>query len=318
MKTQKFFLLFFVTALVLSACGAAAPAVEPAWGGDAAGYAAPSDVIAAEQAAPALGAPADSLRVTGGGAGEFEAVNSAPVAGERLVLKTADLALVVADPLAQMDAIIRMAEGMGGWVVTSNLYEVQTQAGQMVKNATITIRVPSPMFGNALSQLEGSAVEVRHQNISGQDVTQAYTDLQSRLRNLEDAAAQLRLIMAEAKKTDEILTVYYQLVQVTEQIEVLKGQIKYYEEAASFSAISINLIAEATLTPPVTIGGWTPQGEARQAVQALLKALQGLATVAIWLGIYLLPLALALGLPLWLVARWIKRQLAAKPDAATG
>jgi hypothetical protein len=317
MKTPKTLTLIIAASLLLSACGAAAIAEEPAIYGEPeyrleVVEAGPADVAGAV----ALGAPAAveaDLQLTGSGAGEVVAANSVPVAGDRLVLKTADMAVVVDDPIASLDAIIRMAEGMGGFVVNSNLYEVQTYEGKLVKNATLTIRVPSAQFGAALSQVEGSAVEVQHKNISGQDVTQAYTDLQSRLRNLEDAAAQLRAIMAQANKTEDVLTVYHQLVQVTEQIEVLKGQIQYYEEAAAFSAISLNLIDKATLEQPVvTIAGWTPQGVAQEAFRKLVGVLQDLATAAIWAVVYLLPVAVIFGVPLLVVGRWLKRLLEGK------
>ncbi len=323
MKTQKTVVLLSVLALVLSACGqrgvskVEAPAGEPTEGGYAyTDTTMPTDAIAEQPAVGvALGAPAE-LRLTGSGAGELDLQGGVPVANERLVLKSADISLVVENPLEQMDAIIRLAEGMGGFIVTSNLHEVQTHDGDKVKNATLTIRVPSARFGAVLSQLEGSALEVQHKTISGQDVTQAYTDLQSRLRNLEEAAAQLRLIMSEAHKTEEVLTVYYQLVQVTEQIEVLKGQIQYYEEASAFGSISIQLISAASLVqPPVVIAGWSPEGEAREAVAALLEVLQGLAKAGIWVAVYVLPQVLMFGLPLWLLARWLKRTFAEKPGA---
>ena len=56
-------------------------------------------------------------------------------------------------------------------------------------------------------------------------MTSDYTDLQSRLRNLEDAEEQLRTIMDSAFNTEDVLTVYNRLVEVREQIEVIKGQI---------------------------------------------------------------------------------------------
>ena len=49
-------------------------------------------------------------------------------------------------------------------------------------------------------------------------------------------------------------------------IEVLKGQINYYDQASTLSAISIRLIAEETVKP-IIIAGWQPQGVARDAAQ---------------------------------------------------
>jgi len=96
----------------------------------------------------------------------------------------------------------------------------------------IIIRVPAERLDEALDQLIGLAVEVDSESISRQDVTQEYTDLTSRLRNLESAEAQLMTIMDGAVKTEDVLAVYNELVAVQGQIEVIKGQMQYFEQSA--------------------------------------------------------------------------------------
>ena len=109
---------------------------------------------------------------------------------ERLVIYNANLALVVDDPVESLDTISDLATSIGGFVVNSNLYESSYRVGdeyRPVHEANITIRVPAERLDEALDQLKGLAVEVDSESISGQDVTQEYTDLASRLRNLESA-----------------------------------------------------------------------------------------------------------------------------------
>ena len=74
------------------------------------------------------------------------------------------------------------------------------------------------------------------------------------------------------------------------------------------SAISADLIADA-LNKPIEIGGWHPQGVAKDAVEALVRSLQGLINIVIWLGIYVLPLALVILVPLYFVLRFMVRRL---------
>ena len=70
---------------------------------------------------------------------------------------------------------------------------------------------------------------------TGQDVTDQYVDMQSRLTAKEAAADQLTKIMQNATKTEDVLAVYTQLQQIDSDIEVLKGQIKYTEQSAALS-----------------------------------------------------------------------------------
>jgi hypothetical protein len=228
---------------------------------------------------------------------------------ERLVIKNASLALVVKDPLASVNSITALAEGLGGFVVSSNTYQASTDAeGNKIMQAYVTIRVPVEKLSEALGQLKGMAVEVRSENVSGEDVTAQYTDLESQLTNLEAAEAQLQNIMEGATRTEDVLNVYNQLVVVRGQIEQIKGQMKYYRDSAAMSAISLELIPDA-LAQPLQVAGWKPEGVAKEAFEALVRAFQGLATAGIWAAIYLLPLALVFGLPLYVIGRWVVRKL---------
>ncbi|MEW6718414.1 MAG: DUF4349 domain-containing protein [Chloroflexota bacterium] len=238
---------------------------------------------------------------------------------ERMVIKNASLSIVVTDPAQSMEAIAQMADNMGGFVVSSYLYQTRLESGKEVPQASITIRVPAEKLQVALEQIKSGAGRVLNENISGQDVTQEYTDMESRLRNLEQAEAQLREIMASATKTADVLQVYSELIRVREQIEVIKGQMQYYEQAAALSAISVELIADAAVQP-LTIGGWQPVGVAKDAIQTLINTLKFLANVVIWLVLYVLPVVLVLFFPvrgLWrLVQRWRRQRREAKAQAA--
>ncbi len=247
----------------------------------------------------------------GGGASAPQAANA-----ERLVIQNASLTIVVDQPEETMQSITALAERFGGFVVDSYLYQRTLANGIQAPSASITIRVPAERLTEALDLIEQDARTVDNRSLSGQDVTAEYTDLQSRLRNLEDAEAMLRQIMQDAEDTEDVLAAFNQLNYITEQVEVLKGQIKYYEESAAMSSISVELIASQAVQP-ITIGGWEPVGVAKDAIQALLSALQSIVNALIWLVLYALPILLVLGYPLYLLVRWLRKRRApgSKPAA---
>ncbi|RME87788.1 MAG: DUF4349 domain-containing protein [Anaerolineae bacterium] len=175
---------------------------------------------------------------------------------------------------------------------------------------SITVRVPAEKLHDALAQIKSDVVDVRSESISGQDVTADYIDLQSRLRNLEAAEARLTEIMEQAEKTEDVLAVFEQLTYYREQIEIVRGQMRYYEESAAYAAISVRLIAEETIQP-IEVGGWKPQGTARDAIQNLIYFYQGFVNFLIWLVLNILPklatIAIVFGVPIWLLVRGIRR-----------
>lgn len=219
---------------------------------------------------------------------------------DRLVIKNAGLTIVVKDPAAKMQAIASMAETMGGFVVSSSVGETYAPDGSKVPDGSMLVRIPAPKLDEALKEIKSDAVEVQNETQSGQDVTKEYTDLQSQLKNLEATEQQLTLIMQKADKTEDVLAVFNQLTQIRGQIEVIKGQMQYYEQSAALSAVSIRLIAEKTIEP-IKIAGWEPQGVARDAVQDLVNFFQGFVDFLIRLVLFVLPAAVLVFLPLYLI-----------------
>lgn len=230
--------------------------------------------------------------------------SGAPI--ERMVIKNADLSVVVEDPIQKMDDIVGMAEEMGGFVVSSNVWQNTLHSGAKVPHASISIRVPSERLDEALDRIKTGVGEIISENVSGQDVTSDYTDLQSRLRNLEAAETQLQEIMDEATKTEDVLQVYNNLVNVREQIEVIKGQMQYYEQASLLSMISVDLTGDEE-AQPLQIGGWKPGGVAKDAIETMVDTLQWLGDVAIWFGLCVLPVGIIIGIPMFFAGRFAYR-----------
>jgi hypothetical protein len=259
---------------------------------------------------PAAEAPMPEERLLAESAASDAAVANQDV--ERIVIKNANMSMVVDDPKAVRDAIGKMAEDMGGFIVASRVYQDTLENGQTVTRAEITVRVPAERLDEAMDQIRNQSDQPPlTENLDSQDVTREYVDLQSRLRNEEAAEAQLTELMEQAKTTEDVLSVYTELVQVRQRIEELEGQIQYYEQSAALSAISVDLQPNEAVQP-ITIGGWQPTGTAKNALQAMINTMQGIAEVVIWMAIWLLPVLLVLfiifGLPIILIIWLIRRR----------
>jgi hypothetical protein len=231
----------------------------------------------------------------------------------RIILKTATLSIVVEDSRKSLDSIAQMATEMGGWVVSSNTSRVRTASGEEVANGSIVIRVPLAKLDAALGRIKSGAGSVTSEKTSGQDVTQQYVDLSSRAKNLEAAEVQLRNLMDKAIKPEDVLAAFNQLTQIRGEIETLKGQIKYFEQAAAFSSISVQ-ITPKVLDTPIQIAGWSPSRTVERALASLVNMLRGLADAVITLAVVGVPLVLIFGVPAWLIYRLVRRRM--KPSAA--
>jgi hypothetical protein len=239
--------------------------------------------------------------------------NAATATVDRMIVRTADLSLVVQDAEDSVAQIKDIVGGVGGYVVDLRMWRDQEQM-----RGTITVRVPAESLDEALVKFKGLAVKVQSESGGSQDVTQEYTDLGAQLRNLEATEQELRELLATVRertgKAEDILAVYNQLTQIRGQIEQLKGRMQYLERTAAMSAVTIELIPDV-LAAPITVGGWRPSETVSKALRSLVQTLRLLVDAAIWIVLYVLPVVVVILVPLaGLVFLW-RRMKKGTPSA---
>ncbi len=302
MKHNPAFFMLVILVLVLSACATNLPqALE-------------GPPVAMATSRPAAQPASDS----GGKSSEgYNALQPASIT--RLVVKNAEMTIVVADPQSGMTTIMEMANQMEGYVVSSKSFKITAENGVEVPQATVSVRVPAERLDEALALIrkltKDPTQDIRSENVTGDDVTGDYVDLQSRLTNLQNTEVQLQRIQDSATKTEDVLNVFNRLTDVRQQIEQIKGQMKFYEESAALSLISVTLLSKAGIAP-LSIGGWEPVGVARDAFQTLIDVGKFLVELLIWIVILFVPIGLVLFFPGRWLWRAIKRRQA-KARAAT-
>lgn len=225
---------------------------------------------------------------------------------ERLIIRNGDLSITVENTEETLDAIAELTNSSGGWVVTSS----SRQYGESL-HGSINIRFPAEQFDNMINQVQDMAVEVENVNTSGQDVTDEFIDLGSRLSNLEATADRVRLFLDETENVEEALAVNQELSRLEGEIEVIKGRMKFLSESAAYSTLTVQIRPDV-VAQPITVARWLPFEVAEDATEALLGTLQGLANFVIWAVIYLLPVGILIGLPLWFGGRWVVRKWQAR------
>lgn len=261
-------------------------------------------------------APGDAEYASGIVSSDLLAVEEAQALDDgtkRVVLKNASLTVVVADVDAKMAQINALAAEYGGWVVNAQVSRTGSGAEERVAYAVITIRVDAERLDQVLQRIKDGADQVESESVNGQDVTQDYVDLSSQLTNLQAAERQLQAIMERATKTEDVLSVYSELVHVRGEIEQTQGRLRYYDEASATSSIQVT-ISPTPIIQPVEIAGWRPLETARNAFQALVDVLQGAADVAITVAVFGVPLLVFVGIPAWWVLR--RRRVARAINAA--
>lgn len=233
----------------------------------------------------------------------------------RQVIANANISLVVADTAAALSGIEQVVADLGGYVADMDLAKGRYDESDVLRGS-LTVRVPSASLEEALDLLRALATDVNYLNINRQDVTDQYSDLDARLRNLRATETELLALLTEVRerpnaKVEDILAVHRNLTQIREEIEMLQGRKNLLDNQIDFSTIWVELIPDSVFRPIVE-EPWSASGPVRSALRALVATLQGLLTALIWAVLYLTPLLLVFLIPLavliWLVRLWLGRR----------
>ncbi len=198
---------------------------------------------------------------------------------DQKIIKNGSLRLTVdsvSDSLAQMANIAKKYQG---FVQASS----SSERGDGKHEGSVAIRVPSDRFESAMSDAKKIARVVNNEYVSGQDVTEQYSDLEAQLRNAQAQEAEYLVILKKAVSVEDILKVQQPLGQVRGEIESLQGRLKYLQNVTSLSSIDIALTEEASVSVPTK--EFRPLTIVKQAAQTLVTLAQDIAAAIIWIVI---------------------------------
>ena len=143
---------------------------------------------------------------------------------------SADFTLAVFQVDRSLASVETLARELGGYLA---------QRG----DAQITVRVPRPRFDEAIARLEKLG-DITHRNVSAEDVTDEYVDLELRLKNARVMRDQLAALLKGAIVKDAV-EIEKELAKVTEVIEQIEGRLKVMRDKVGYSSITVSFQAQA-------------------------------------------------------------------------
>ncbi len=192
----------------------AAPAEAPA----------PPGVKTEPMPMPVPGQPGGAAARAGAGAERPDAV----------VIYTAELTLAVFEVQKSIEEVAAIAKRQGGFLAKRD-------------DQSITVRVPSTHFDQTVKDLEAVG-DVLHRNVTAEDVSEEFHDLQIQLRNLMAMRERLVALLAKASKVEEAIAVEKELGRVAGEIDRIQGRMKFLEDRARMSTITVRLSPRAPST----------------------------------------------------------------------
>lgn len=199
----------------------------------------------------------------------------------RMVVQNTSLSMVVKEVSQVQTDIIQQAEGLGGYMVSSNLTNpVEAPYGQ------IEVRIPVEKLNLAMDYFRSLALKVTSENLVGKDVTDQYQDLDAHLQILNDTKSRYEEIRDKSVTVAELLEVQRELVNLQYQIDQSKGQQVYLSQNAALAKVTIYISTDELALPYTPTESFRPLVIYKYAVRGLLGSLAKIATYGIWALVY--------------------------------
>ncbi len=176
---------------------------------------------------------------------------SAPEELGRKIIKDGSAEIETTEFDKSLNNLYEMLIKNGGFVESQNLQGSRVNDSSL-RYATIIIRVPSKVFDETMYNLS-SLGTVFNQRTQGTDITDQYTDTESRVRNLKVQEDRILELITKADKIEEIVTLEGRLSDLRYQIESFENSLKNFDRLLDYSRISLNIneVVKVTYQQPV-------------------------------------------------------------------
>jgi Domain of unknown function (DUF4349) len=225
---------------------------------------------------------------------------------ERKIIRNAEITMDVASTTDTQHKVTSIAEANGGFVVTSEAKQRENvDPAQRTLDIKLVVRVPSPQFGVTFDEIKKLASNTPQENVSAQDVTEEFIDLEARIKTQKALELQFLEIMRQAYKVADALEVQRQIADVRTDIEKLEGRKRFLENRSSLSTIIVNI---QTPRPVIAVTGTGFGQSLREAVSDSIGMASDMVLFFTRLAILMIPILIFVVLPSTLVARFLVRR----------
>lgn len=162
-----------------------------------------------------------------------------PVNSERKLIKNGSIFIDVKDiktEKSKIDSLIKKYQAYFD-KETTNRYDNSTIL-------TLKIRIPSQNFEKFIVGIEKGGNKITNKEISTEDVTEEFIDLETRLLNKRKFMTKYQELLKSAKSIKEMLEIQEKIRSLEEEIESATGRLKYISNQVSYSTLELRLEQE--------------------------------------------------------------------------
>lgn len=141
-----------------------------------------------------------------------------------MIVYTATITMAVYQVQPNLASVERIAKEHGGYLSVRG-------------DNKITVRIPRAKFEPTLAAIEKIG-DVLHRDVTAEDVTDQYVDLEIRIKNSRAMQTRLKQLLEKAA-VKEAIDIERELARVTQELELMEGKLKLIKDKIAYSTITV-------------------------------------------------------------------------------
>ncbi len=182
--------------------------------------------------------------------GDNGSSNENSISGRKLI-KNVSLFIETLEFDQSRTTVENLVNTFGGYIESSSATDRSINNGRSLRYASYVLRIPGEHLDDFLKS-SGNIGTITSQNMSTEDVTLTYVDLEAKTQSLEIQQERLLEFLEKAETIEDVIKLEDRLNTVRYQLEAQKSQLKNYDNLVAFSTVSINLqeVQRITIVEP--------------------------------------------------------------------
>lgn len=219
---------------------------------------------------------------------------------KRKISYTAHVEIVIEDMSKTVKQVTAVVQTENGYVASSDMHH--NEKGN--KTGRLTVKIPQEKFSVFLEKLDDLSLEILHENIQAEDVTDEYVDLTARLKAKQSVMKRLETFLEEAKTTKELLDVMEQMGKVQTEIEQIEGRLNVLKNQTDYAVVTITMTEKGGLNAAEQNTWLKAKQLFVSTVNAILSFFSGTVVIVVGLSPIIFPL-IVIGFGIY---RYLKRK----------
>ena len=185
-------------------------------------------------------------------------------------------------------AIRQLVDGMGGWFENAETY-YGSYYGNNLRNAYFTVRVPAAKYSEFLAAV-GNSCHITNLSQNVEDVSLAYSDIETRLATLQTKHERLLDLLSKATEMTDIIDLENALSDCEYQIDSYTQSKNRYDSLIGYSTVNIDISEVAELADSVVEDQSFGARLGRTLKRGVSNFLDGLDDFVMWVSYHLIGL----------------------------